>query len=60
MAEEYMNLKEAAEYLGISKGKMIRLVKEKTVKTYESPLDKRVSLVLKADVEQLKKPRATA
>lgn len=58
MAEEYLSLKEAQEYLGASRMKMWRLVKEGVLTTYRDSLDKRKRLVLKSDVEQLKQPRA--
>ncbi len=57
MAEEFVNLTEAAAILHISKDKMVRLAKEGKIKTYENPLDKRVKLVRRVDVEELKKPR---
>ena len=59
MMNEYVNLKVAAAELKISKSKILRMVKEGKLKTFENDLDKRVKLVLKADVEQLKKPRPT-
>lgn len=55
--DDYMNLREAQEYLGISKVKMLQLVKEESIKTYESHLDKRVKLVKEADIKKLKTPR---
>lgn len=57
MPEEFMSMTEAREYLGISKTKIWRLVKEGAIKTYEDPLDKRKHLVRLRDVEKLKQPR---
>jgi len=58
MPEELMTLKEAGEYLGVSKAKMWRLAKEGTLKVYYDPLDKRKRLVSRAQVEGLKQPRS--
>ena len=50
---EMMTVGEAAEYLGISGRKMAQLIRE-SVLTYETdPLDKRIKLVYRADVEKL-------
>ena len=54
MPEEYIYLKEAMNYLGVSKPKMIRLAKENNLKTFEDPVDKRKTFFLKADIEKLK------
>ena len=53
----YMTMTEARQYLGISKTKIWRLVKEGKLATYKDPLDKRKRLVLKSDIEKLKQPR---
>jgi tmRNA-binding protein len=55
MIEEYMTLKEAQEYLCVSKAKMSRLAK--SLEIYEDPRDKRKRLVKKADIEPLLQPR---
>ena len=55
MIEEFMTLKEAQEYLCVSKAKMSRLAKSLVL--YEDPRDKRKRLVKKADVESLRQPR---
>ena len=57
MTEEFLTLKEAREYLGVSKAKMWRLVKEGALSVYSDILDKRKRLVKKADVEKLRQPR---
>lgn len=54
---EFLSLKEAQDYLGVSKTKMWSLVKLGILKTYEDSLDKRKKLVRKEDVEKLKQPR---
>ena len=50
-----MTLKEAQEYLCVSKAKMSRLAKSLVI--YEDPRDKRKRLVKKTDVEAFKQPR---
>ena len=57
---EFLLLKEAQDYLGVSKTKMWSLVKLGILKTYEDSLDKRKKLVRKEDVEKLKQPRPRA
>lgn len=57
---EFLPLKEAQAYLGVSKTKMWSLVKSGILKTYEYSLDKRKKLVRKEDVEKLKQPRSRA
>ncbi len=54
MPKDYMTMREAQEYLGISKVKISKLVKEGTLKTKGNPLDSRVKLVKREDVEKLK------
>ena len=46
--------------LGISKNKMVRLLKEGTLEFIEDPLDKRHKLVRRADLEGLLEFRKTA
>jgi hypothetical protein len=58
MTEEYISLKEAGDILKVSRTKIWSLVREGVLKTYENSLDKRETLVVKSDVEQLKQPRA--
>lgn len=55
MIEEFMTLKEAQEYLCVSKSKMSRLAKSLVI--YEDPRDKRKRLVKKVDIESFKQPR---
>ena len=54
MAEEYMNLKEARGYLGVSRVKMTKLVKDIPLQTIPDPLDSRSRLVKKEDLKKLK------
>ena len=54
MAEEYMTVGEAREYLGISRGKMAKLLKEGKLQAIEDPLDSRAKLIKKEDVDKLK------
>ena len=54
MTEGYMNLKEAREYLEISRVKMTKIVKDGTVPTIPDPLDSRSRLVKREDVKKLK------
>ena len=56
MAGEYMLLKDAQVYLGTSKTKMWRLVKDGILPVYSDPLDKRKKLVKKADLDNLRHP----
>ena len=60
MTEEFLLLKDAMKYLGISKAKIWRLVKEGALPTYSDPLDKRKRLVRKEDIEKLRQPRPQA
>lgn len=54
MSEEYLPLMQAAEYVGVSRVKLGQLVKEGIIPYVTSPLDKRVKLFKRADLEQLK------
>ena len=57
-AEGFISLREAREQLGISKVKMIKLVRESGVTTYDDPLDKRKKLIKRADLVRIARPRA--
>jgi len=54
-----MTVREAREYLGISKTKIARFIADGTLASYESALNKRIKLLRRADVEALahEKPR---
>ena len=55
--DEYLNLKEAARYLGVSDIKIRRLVSKGLLKVSFDPLDDRKRLVKKTDLDTLKTPR---
>ena len=49
---EYLKLHEAALYLGVSRMKLSRMVQEGTLPCVTSPLDKRVKLFSKEDLDR--------
>jgi len=53
--DDYLGLKEAATYLGVSRNKMYQLARDGSVPFYLSPLDKRKKLFRPVDLEGLKK-----
>lgn len=55
-SDEYLNLKEAARYLGVSDIKIRRLVSKGLLKVSFDPLDDRKRLVKKTDLDTLKTP----
>lgn len=55
-ASEYLTLTEAARLLGISRWSLYRRVDEGALPMYESPANRRVKLVKRADVEALLTP----
>ncbi len=52
----FWNVKQAREYLGVSKQKIARLIRDGELKVYKHAVDKRVKLVLRTDVENVKQP----
>ena len=56
VAEDYMSVSEAAKYLEVSKPKMIRMISENRLKTFQDLRDKRKVLLKTADVEWLRRP----
>lgn len=56
-SEVYLNLKEAARYLGVSDIKIRRLVSKGLLKVSLDPLDERKRLVKKSELDTLKTPR---
>jgi excisionase family DNA binding protein len=50
---EYLSTSEARELLRVKRDKMTRMIREGIIKTYESPLDRRYKMILRADVEAL-------
>ena len=57
MEDNMLSLSEAREYLGTSRMKIWRLVKEGVLPVFLDPLDKRKRLVRKSDVEKLRQPQ---
>lgn len=57
MEPEYITMKEAGEYLAVSKSKMWQLVKQGILPCYSDPLDKRKRLVKREDLEKLTHPQ---
>ncbi|MEO0250012.1 MAG: hypothetical protein ABIN58_10895 [candidate division WOR-3 bacterium] len=56
MPTDFMSLTEAQLYLGVSRIKMSKLVREKNLEVFTDPLDKRKKLLRREDVERLKTP----
>jgi len=56
-SDGYLNLKEAARYLGVSDIKIRRLISKGLLKVSFDPLDDRKRLVKKSDLDALKTPR---
>jgi excisionase family DNA binding protein len=56
-SDVYLNLKEAARYLGISDIKMRSLINKGLLKVSLDPLDDRKRLVKKSELDTLKTPR---
>jgi predicted site-specific integrase-resolvase len=54
--EEFLNLKEARQLLGVSRTKLWTLIKEGRLPIYHDPLNKRVRLVRRRDLENLRRP----
>lgn len=54
MSDDYLPLIRAAEYVGVSRVKLGQLVKEGAIPYVTSPLDKRVKLFKRADLDQLR------
>ncbi len=54
--EEFLNLKEARQLLGVSRTKLWKLIQEGRLPTYQDPLDKRARLVRRRDLENLRRP----
>ena len=53
----FVTMREARELLGVSNYTIWRMVKEGRLRTYELPTDRRVKLVLRSDLEPLRKVR---
>jgi|GEM_PF-1042100 len=52
--DELLTLNDAAEYLGVSRMKLWRLVKNGTLTAVENPLDNREKLIGKLEMDKLK------
>lgn len=57
---EFLTLQQAARLLGISRQTMYRRTQEGAITVYESPANRRVRLVRRADVEALLTPQIAA
>ncbi len=55
MADDFMTVEEARRYLKASKMTIARLIRENVLETIPNPLDHRVKLVKRQDVEKIKK-----
>ena len=60
--EDYITSTEARELLGVSKGKMTAMIRNGEIPVYPDPVDKRVKLIKRADVDawlakMLRRPR---
>lgn len=53
-SSEHVTVAEAQKLLGVSHTKIWQLMKDGTLKAYKSPLNKRVKLVKREDVERLR------
>jgi excisionase family DNA binding protein len=56
-SDVYLNLKEAARYLGVSDIKIRRLVNKGLLRVSLDPLDDRKRLVKRSELDTLKTPR---
>jgi hypothetical protein len=54
VADEYLPLKDAAKYLGVSRVKLSQLARDGILAYVTSPLDKRVKLFKRSDLDVLK------
>jgi hypothetical protein len=50
---EYLTATQARDLLGVSQGKMTALIREGQLQTYPDPLNKRIKLIKKSDVDAL-------
>jgi hypothetical protein len=55
--KDLITASEAKALLGVGPSKMAKLIKDKTLTCWRSPLDARVKLFSRAEVESLKSPR---
>ena len=53
--DRLMTTGEAREYLNISRAKMAKLIRDGVLKTEDDPLDERIKLIRKSDLDALRK-----
>ncbi len=51
---DVMTVQDAADYLGVSRFKLARLIRDGELRAYVTPLDKRRRLIKRADLDALK------
>ena len=54
--DEFVTITEAARIMGVHRITVYRLVKAGTLRTYASPINRRVKLVKRAELERLMTP----
>jgi excisionase family DNA binding protein len=54
--DDFVSISEAARITGISRSTIYRLIAEGSLRTYASPLNRRVKLVKRADLARLMTP----
>lgn len=54
---EYMNIRDAADLLGVHRNHMGRLIRRHNLETYENELDLRERLIRRSDVLAMQQPR---
>ena len=55
--DEFVTITEAARIMGVHRITVYRLVKAGTLRTYASPINRRVKLVKRAELERLMTPQ---
>ena len=55
--DDFVTMGQAADILGVSRMTVWRLVRDRKLPAYQSPVNRRVRLVKRADVEALMRPR---
>ena len=58
--QEYLNLVEAARYLGVSRMTLYKLIREEKLPTFRSELNRAVRLVRIEDLQRLRQPKRAA
>ena len=54
---EFLTVRQAAEYLGVSRNKIWRLLRDGRLEAYRNPRDDRVKLVRREALEELRQPQ---